>query len=150
MPRRAPKVTCVEVLVVISIVFILIGMLFPLTTSFLFPFMNNQTHEINVERVESVSSSSQHRYLIYTDGEVFEDRDFLVKGKFDSSDSYNKLKDLGKFKVKTCGYRLPFFSLYRCILEVEKVEEVSEAEESFDSEKEQRRLEYEKLKKEFE
>jgi hypothetical protein len=89
---------------------------------------------------------------LFTEGEVFENSDCFIRGKFDSSDFYNQLKDLGTFDVKTYGYRVPLLSMYKNVYEiVGKVPdaELTTEEAPTDDEKEERRKEYERLKKEL-
>ena len=149
--KMKSEITCVEALTILSIVFIVLGSLVAILGAIFIPFMNVQTHDITVTKVESVFSGSSSKYLIFTDGEVYEDDDIFMRFKFDSSDTYNKLKNLGKFNVKTCGYRIPLLSRYKNIVQINKVyeKEIKDTEE-VDAEKEKRRLEYEKLKSEFE
>jgi hypothetical protein len=118
---------------------------FLLIASLILPFLNNQTFTIKVEKVEAVVSSETTKYLIYTETEVFENSDCLIRGKFDSSDFYNDLKDLGTFKVSTYGYRIPLLSMYKNIIKIhEKVKN-----EELDAETKSKKELYEKLKKEF-
>jgi hypothetical protein len=139
--------TLIEWLVVFSMFCIFLGVIVPLSTV-VTVFMNTQTHDIVVEKVESVAVNGGHSYLIFTDDEVFQDDDIILRGKWDASDSYNQLKELGRFNVTTCSYRVPFLSMYRRILSVNK--KYDDEGEDTDLEKERRRLEYEKLKREFE
>jgi hypothetical protein len=60
------------------------------------------------------------KYLIFTDGEVLENTDLWLKGKFNSSDIQSKLKVGHKYKVKVVGVRIPMLSQYRNILEFEE------------------------------
>lgn len=45
----------------------------------------------------------------------------MLRGKFNSSDIYGTLKEGKKYKIIVVGYRVPFFSWYENILEVEEV-----------------------------
>jgi hypothetical protein len=143
------RVTLIEILVIVAIILILIPTIGAVVASLFLPFFNVNTHDITVTKVENVVHSSSSKYLIFTDGEVFENEDCLVKWKWDSSDDYNELKELGTFQVTTYGYRIPLLSMYRNIVEVHK-KYPDKGDDWVDPEKEQRRQEYEKLKKEFE
>lgn len=58
------------------------------------------------------------RYVIYTTEEVFENRDSWWYLKFNSSDLYNKLVPGQTYNVTVTGWRIPFFSMYRNIVEL--------------------------------
>ncbi|MEU6783433.1 DUF1523 family protein [Nonomuraea angiospora] len=70
------------------------------------------------ERVCSGSSSCQ--YLVWdTDGEVYENTDTILAGKFDSSTLYGALEEDHTYKVKVNGWRIPLFSWYPNIVSIE-------------------------------
>jgi hypothetical protein len=64
------------------------------------------------------------RYMIYTPDEVFENVDTWWYLKFDSSDFNNKLSGgIGKsYKLTVYGFRIPFFSQYRNVVDYEPAE----------------------------
>lgn len=71
----------------------------------------------------TVSGNHEHtssKYLVFTDDEVFENTDSWLFLKFNSSDIQNKLKPNEKYVVKVVGWRIPFLSMYRNVLEVQK------------------------------
>lgn len=80
-----------------------------------------ETVEITVtdkERItESDGESVSSKYLIFAEGEVFENEDALFLGKWNSSDVQGQLKIGETYTVKVIGWRLPFFSMYRNIIE---------------------------------
>lgn len=61
---------------------------------------------------ENISS----KYLIFTDGEVFENNDSLFALKWNSSDIYGRIKVGQTCDFTVTGWRLPFLSSYRNIL----------------------------------
>lgn len=77
---------------------------------------------ITVTKSERVTSGDNSYYLIYTDSETFENTDSWLFIKFDSSDLYRELKVGEKYNVKVVGWRIPFFSLYRNIIKINKLE----------------------------
>lgn len=77
-----------------------------------------QTLNITVKNKENVVHGSSSKYLIFTTEEVFENEDSAFMGKFNSSDFYNKLTPGQDFKVRVCGWRVPFASWYRNIIEI--------------------------------
>lgn len=67
------------------------------------------------ERV--TTSDSDGKYLIFTDEETFENVDSMLAMKFNSSDVYGRIKRGQTCDFRVVGYRMPFFSAYRNILE---------------------------------
>ncbi len=75
------------------------------------------------ERVtESYSDSVRSRYLVWSrEGEVFEVTDNWAFLTWNSSDRYGQLQEGVIVKAKVAGWRVPFFSWYRNIVEVQSV-----------------------------
>lgn len=70
------------------------------------------------ERVSTGSGDSlKHKYLVYTDGETFEVVDTWVFFEWNSSDRYGRLDKGAKYTAKVAGWRIPFWSTYRNIIE---------------------------------
>lgn len=77
----------------------------------------DQTVTAVVTKTETKRGTSEDKYLIFTEGEVFENTDSLLRLKFNSSDVYGQIA-----AGKTCtflvnGWRFPIFSMYRNVLE---------------------------------
>jgi len=71
------------------------------------------------ERVtESSGGTVNSKYLIFTEKETFSNKDSIIFFKFNSSDIYGKIKKDQIYKLTVCGWRVPFFSMYRNIIEV--------------------------------
>lgn len=91
----------------------------------IYVFVNYSSVEhttITIKDKERITSGQDSYYLVYTEDEVFKNIDSLFFTKFDSSDVYRKL-DVGKtYNVKVNWFRIPLFSMYRNILEVNVVE----------------------------
>ncbi len=62
--------------------------------------------------------STSSKYLVFTDGEVFENTDALTFAKWNSSDVQGKLQKGKTYNVKVAGWRIPFWSSYRNIIKV--------------------------------
>lgn len=58
------------------------------------------------------------KYIIYTDNETFEITDEFLLGRFNSSDDYGRLKVGETYTVTVNGWRVPFLSWYRNIIEI--------------------------------
>ena len=64
------------------------------------------------------------KYLVFTEeGEVFQVTDEFLLFHFNASDVYGQLKDGKTYTVIVCGWRIPFFSTYRNIIEIKGAEE---------------------------
>ncbi len=73
---------------------------------------------ITIKNKERINKGTDSYYLIFTENEVFQNKDSLLFMKFDSSDVYNNL-DIGEtYQVKVNWYRINFLSEYRNILEI--------------------------------
>ena len=84
---------------------------------------NMKTETLTIKVVDKTVTHTENdsKYLIFTNNEVFEEDDELFRGKFNSSDMYGQLKVGGTYRVKVLGFRIPFLSMYRNIIEVEPV-----------------------------
>jgi len=78
-------------------------------------------HGVVVQDKDRVTSGSgkdmKSEYLIFTDRETFKDTDSWLALKFDSSDMYGAIQKGQTCDFKVTGFRIPFFSSYRNILE---------------------------------
>jgi hypothetical protein len=73
---------------------------------------------ITVTRTESISTGDSHKYLVFTDGEVFQCTDSVAFMRFNSSDVYGQLAAGHKYRVRVAGWRIPILSSYRNIMDV--------------------------------
>ena len=72
------------------------------------------------ERVVTGAGTAQEsKYLIFTDVETFENTDSLLALKFNSSDVYGSMKQGSTCELHVTGFRIPFLSMYRNILEAQ-------------------------------
>ena len=78
---------------------------------------------IAVEDKERIVNRDASKYLIFTEEEVFENTDEWLYFKFNSSDIYGQLKEGRTYNVTVVGRRIPFFSSYRNILDINAEEE---------------------------
>ena len=78
---------------------------------------------ITVTKTERVVSGSGDRistkYLVFTEAETYKNTDSLWYLKWDSSDIQGKLISGQEYQVKVYGWRIPFMSVYRNIVELE-------------------------------
>lgn len=75
------------------------------------------------ERVtQSSGDSTKSYYLVWSrEGEVFQVTDDWAFLTWDSSDRYGRLKEGSTVTAKVAGWRVPFFSWYRNLVEVQLV-----------------------------
>lgn len=108
------KIDVREVIIVLSFVVVILSVLFLIT----FPFIekaNEETIEIMVTE-KSIKPDQSNGYLIFTENEVFEIEDDVAYWRWDSSDTYNKIKVGETYNCKVCGWRIPMLSTYRNII----------------------------------
>jgi hypothetical protein len=67
-------------------------------------------------RIECVNTKQTQKYLVFTDGETFCISDSWVHWRFNSSDVYGSMKVGVKYTATLQGYRWPFFSMYRNVI----------------------------------
>lgn len=79
---------------------------------------------ITIESKDIKAGVGDGKYLVWTEsGGVFSIQDSAMYWSFDSSDRYGEL-EIGKtYRVKTAGWRIPFFSMYPNIIEAVPVTE---------------------------
>lgn len=70
------------------------------------------------ERVTYRSGDDTHsKYLVYSEGETFEITDTWSYMRFNSSDLYGRIHQGETYRMRVYGWRIPFFSSYRNIIE---------------------------------
>jgi hypothetical protein len=74
---------------------------------------------ITVESKDIKTYDKNSKYLVWSkENEVFEITDSMWVGRFNSSDFYGRIEVGKTYKVKVIGYRVPFLSWYRNIIEI--------------------------------
>ncbi len=110
-----------------GLIFIVVIVLSVLALIFL-PHFSRHVDKITVSEktVKRYGSgdTSQEKYLVFTTaGNVFENTDSLLEWKFDSSNIYAKLIPGNTYIVNSYGWRVPFISSYKNILDVKLINE---------------------------
>lgn len=87
---------------------------------------NDHEAIITVTDKERVNDSGSSYYLVFGKDEygnvvVYENSDEILRGKWDSSTLQAGLEIGETYNVVLVGYRIPFWSMYENILEIEKV-----------------------------
>lgn len=76
--------------------------------------------KITVSDKERIGLDDTYKYLVYTNSETFENTDTIYYFKYNSSDLQNDLKIDSTYTVTVTGFRIPFLSEHRNIIEVIK------------------------------
>lgn len=85
-------------------------------------WVGNEVVTSKVTKTERVcSSSSDCKYLVYTEQEVFKNTDTTLRMKWNSSDLYGKTLVGQTYAFKVYGLRIGFLSTYRNIVSMESV-----------------------------
>lgn len=71
------------------------------------------------ERVCSGGEEVECEYLVFTEAETFKNKDSILFRKFDSSDVQGRLRVEETYQATVAGWRIPLFSMYRNIVEVD-------------------------------
>ena len=85
-------------------------------------YSSSKTVDITVKDKERITTGSgeniSSKFLIYCEGEVFENTDSWLFFKFNSSDVQNELESGKTYTVTIAGWRIPFFSMYRNVIRI--------------------------------
>jgi hypothetical protein len=77
---------------------------------------HSETATFTPTRIESVNTKQTQKYLVFTEGETLCISDSYVHWRFNSSDVYANMKVGVKYTATLQGYRWPFFSMYRNVI----------------------------------
>ncbi len=109
----------IAVLLLVLAIFIIVG---------LFSCYNTEKeYTVTITKMGIKNYNNTSKYLIWTvddNGQesVYEITDTILRFRFDSSDFYGKLHEGSKYKLKTIGFRFPFFSWYENIISAEQID----------------------------
>ena len=93
-------------------------------------YVNEKSYTVTITDKERITEKSgdeiKSKYLVFCKEDngatiVFENTDVVFKGKWNSSDIQGRLEIGKKYRIKTIGYRIPFFSMYENIISVSPV-----------------------------
>lgn len=82
-------------------------------------FGTQESVTAHVIRAERVNYSKSGVYLVFTDNETFCIKDNWLLFRCNSSDDYGRIESGKTYNFLVCGFRIPFFSMYRNILKIE-------------------------------
>lgn len=111
--------------ITIKKVFAIGGIILILLTVIGFPFVKRVITEeqvtITITDKDVKRYDDSDKYLIYTENGTFEITDTVAYWRWDSSDLYGRI-EIGKTYTATiCGWRIPFLSSYKNIIEVDEI-----------------------------
>ena len=75
---------------------------------------------ITVSDKQRVTIDSESKYMVFTAKESFEDTDSFFHSKYNSSDIYSHFTKGCSYEVSVYGWRIPFLSVYRNIISINK------------------------------
>lgn len=108
-----------KILISAIIVTIVIG---SLALSPMYAYMTDDVVTVTVKDKERIMTGSgdtlSSKFLVYTDGEVFENTDSPWYWKWNSADIQNNLEVGQTYTIKVYGWRIPFFSMFRNVVEI--------------------------------
>lgn len=84
--------------------------------------MSRETVQTKILDKDRVVTDESSKYLVYGETEVFENTDSILEGKFSSSDIQGHLVIGECYQLEVYGWRVPFLSRYRNIVESAEVE----------------------------
>lgn len=126
--RKSIGITSTGISFISLLVFVAIIVTTLVVTSY-----NDHSYVVTISDKERVVTSSSggnssisSKYLIFCtdkDGNdrVLENTDSFLRFKFNSSDIYGQLEVGQTYQVTVVGYRIPFFSTYENIIEIEEI-----------------------------
>ena len=101
------------VIYIIIIIFLLIITIVPCTLEYA------DEKQIEITITDKYTKDEEGRYFIVDNNDnAYVIKDLFFKGKFNSTDIYNKLKIGYTYKVKVTGIRIHFLSMYQNINEI--------------------------------
>lgn len=83
-------------------------------------FHSEETIIIKVLDKERITTKGESKYLVFCDGETFENTDTWLYFKWNSSDVQGVLTPGKTYKVSVVGWRVPILSMYRNIIRIGK------------------------------
>lgn len=99
-----------EVIVIVGAIVLMILFAF-------YPLFTQADVSITVKDKERITQGENSRYLVWSEeGEVYENTDYWLLGKFNSSDLYGELEEGKTYECHVAGLRIPIFSKYRNLI----------------------------------
>jgi hypothetical protein len=106
------------ILIVIGVLFMIIFNVLRLNHSEIITIKVTGTERITETSGSGKDLSVTSKYLVFTENETFENTDETFVGKWNSSDFQGKFAKDSTYKVKVVGWRIPFASTYRNIVQI--------------------------------
>ncbi len=108
--------------VVLAVVGVFLLIALPLILNVLYVYGTQQDRTFTINKSERITNSDGQgsKYLVFTESGVYQNKDSILRLKFNSSDVYNQLKEGKTYECDTFGWRIPFFSTYPNIVSCEE------------------------------
>lgn len=84
-----------------------------------FQYGTVDTMTCTVDSKERVNNGEYSRYMVFCDEEVLENTDTFWHWKFNSADVYRDIKEGEQYELKVYGWRVPFLSMNRNIIDIQ-------------------------------
>ncbi len=106
-------------LYIISCIILILFFISSHLTLTIIEYVDEKEIEITIQDKYIKGNNGREQYLIVdTNNNTYVIHDLFFKGKFNSTDLYNKIKINKTYKVKTSGFRWQFMSMYPNINEL--------------------------------
>ena len=106
----------ISIIIILFIIFSIFGLLIGTT---IIEYSNEEIIEIEIkEKYIKTENKSGRYYVVDKNNNTYKITDLFFKGKFNSTDLYNKIEINKKYKIKTTGKRIHFLSMYKNINEI--------------------------------
>jgi len=112
--KRSRKMATVGSLVRVGGVVVIALLIIGAITS---AYWSHDTVVVTVKDKERVNSGDSSYYLVFTENEVFKNKDSLLYMKFNSSDLYGELDKGETYEFDVYWFRIPFLSMYRNVVD---------------------------------
>jgi hypothetical protein len=112
-----------RILTILIFVFVAVMLIGGIGVGIAYSF-HSETATFTPTRIESVNTKQTQKYLVFTGEETLCISDSWVHWRFNSSDVYGSMKVGVKYTATLQGYRWPFFSAYRNIINPVEVKDV--------------------------
>lgn len=117
--KRKRHFDITQFIVIGAIVLVLLAAISPI----IIDRATEQTVVVTVTDKAIKRSGDDDIYLIYTDNGTYKITDSVAYWRWDSSDLYGEIEKDTTYECRVAGFRLPFFSEYKNIIEAKEITE---------------------------
>jgi len=107
--------------VIVIIILVIVLVVGAIISSPIIAYSTDVYVEDIVKEKERITKRDSSKYLIFGETETYENTDSLWYWKWNSSDIYGDLEEGKTYRLRVYGWRIPFMSWYRNIIEIEEI-----------------------------